>query len=261
MSTRTAGRSRAVREAWKNEQRLVLEGKGTRDWTEEQQQQIAELGKAYDDKRVAFEGQHMKSASEHPEYHDDPRNIQFLSREEHFDAHGCKWTNPTNGYYDPSSKTMSDFGDGPPQPCAVVMLTNPLYVDALNEVRTHPSSSEIKAGSQVTDAPAAQTGGFLRRTQALLRVAQQASKNPQVRAVALLVASTAAKEALNRAATSVSGSRTKAPSTQPSMGAASAPRPDFSPGGRQAPEAHGVSGYVRKNGTSVRPYLRGGKQG
>lgn len=259
MSTRTAGRNRAVREAWKNEQRLVLEGKGTRDWTEEQQQQIAELGKAYDDKGVAFEGQHMKSVSAYPEYHDDPRNIQFLSREEHLAAHGGSWMNQTNGYYDPVSKTMSDFGEGPPQPCAEMMLTNPLYGVAIIESRTQQSGSETKAGRHVTDATAAQPGRFRQRAQALLRIAQQASRNPQVRAVAILVASTVAKEALSRA-TTPSGSRTKTPSTQPSTGAASVPRTDFSTGGRQAPEAHGVSGYVRKNGTSVRPYRRGGKQ-
>ena len=30
-------RNKAIRAAWEREQQLVLEGKGTRDWTEEQQ--------------------------------------------------------------------------------------------------------------------------------------------------------------------------------------------------------------------------------
>ena len=33
MSRRTADSNKAIREAWKNEQNLVKEGKGTRDWT------------------------------------------------------------------------------------------------------------------------------------------------------------------------------------------------------------------------------------
>lgn len=259
MSNRTAGAGRAIRAAWANEKRLVLEGKGTRDWTEEQQIQIREIGKAYDDNRVTFHGQHMKSVEAYPEYQDDPRNIQFLSREEHLAAHGGSWQNPTNGYYDPASKIMSDFGDGPPQPCAEVTLTNPLFGDALNESRTQPSGSERKAGSRVTDAPAAQTGGFRRRSQALLRVAQQASKNPQVRAVAFLVATTFAKEALNRA-TSARGSRATAPSAQPSTRVGLSSAIDSVLAGRPSPEAHGVSGYTRRDGTNVRSYRRGGKR-
>ena len=186
MSSRTAGASRAIREAWENEKRLVLEGKGTRDWTEEQQKQIEEKGKAYDDKGMAFEGQHMKSVSAYPEYQDDPRNIQFLSREEHFAAHGGNWKNPTNGYYDPASKTMSDFGNSPPQPCVEMMLTNPLYVDPLNVSSTQTSGNESKSGSSRTDATAAPTGGWRQRAQALLRGAQQASKDPLVQAVVVL---------------------------------------------------------------------------
>ena len=36
-------------------------------------------GRAYDDFGRAFEGQHMKSAAEYPEYQVNPDNIQFLS--------------------------------------------------------------------------------------------------------------------------------------------------------------------------------------
>ena len=68
MSSRTAGSSRAIRQAWENERRLVLEGQGTRDWTDEQQKQIDEKGRAYDDQGRAFEGQHMKCVSAYPQY-------------------------------------------------------------------------------------------------------------------------------------------------------------------------------------------------
>ena len=38
MSRRTADASKAIRLAWEKEQQRVLEGEGTRDWTEKQQQ-------------------------------------------------------------------------------------------------------------------------------------------------------------------------------------------------------------------------------
>ena len=52
-------RNKAVREAWNREQELVKEGKGTREWTPEQQRDILEKGRAYDDDGKAFEGQHI----------------------------------------------------------------------------------------------------------------------------------------------------------------------------------------------------------
>ena len=60
MSRRTADASKAIRLAWEKEQQRVLEGEGTRDWTEKQQQDIIDRGKAYDEDGKAFEGQHMK---------------------------------------------------------------------------------------------------------------------------------------------------------------------------------------------------------
>lgn len=87
-------RNKAVREAWIKEQNLVQEGKGTRAWTPEQQKDILEKGKAYDDSGKAIEGQHMKSAEQYPEYQGDPGNIQFLTRAEHLEAHNGNWQNP-----------------------------------------------------------------------------------------------------------------------------------------------------------------------
>lgn len=112
MSKRTAESSKAIRRAWVEEQKLVSKGKGTRDWTPEQQKEILELGKAYyhsknsDDVNdgKAFEGHHMKSADAYPKYQGDFENIQFLSRPEHQEAHGGDFRNPTNGYFDPVTK-------------------------------------------------------------------------------------------------------------------------------------------------------------
>lgn len=134
MSKRTSEASKAIRTAWQKEKELVSEGKGTRDWTSEQQKEILELGKAYyhsenpDDINdgKAFEGHHMKSAEAYPEYQGDPDNIQFLSRPEHQEAHGGDYKNPTNGYFNPVSKITRDFGNNKYEPCTIIKLTNPI---------------------------------------------------------------------------------------------------------------------------------------
>ena len=127
-SRRTAEADKAIRLAWKREQELVQQGKGTRDWSEEQQQTILdpEKGRAYDNKGRAFQGQHMRSVSEHPECQGDPDNIQFLTREEHLEAHKGNWKTPTNWYYDPVTKEFTDFGKGPIQPCKSFVLSDPI---------------------------------------------------------------------------------------------------------------------------------------
>ena len=134
MSKRTSEASKAVRAAWQKGQELVSEGKGTRDWTSEQQKEILEFGKAYyhsgdpDDANdgKAFEGHHMKSAETYPEYQGDPENIQFLSRPEHLEAHSGDYRNPTNGYFDPVTKIMRDFGGDKYVPCEIIKLTDPI---------------------------------------------------------------------------------------------------------------------------------------
>lgn len=78
MSRRTAASNKAIRDAWKNEQNLVKEGKGTRDWTIDQQKDILERGKAYDENGKAFEGQHMRSAEVHPECQGDASKYFIL---------------------------------------------------------------------------------------------------------------------------------------------------------------------------------------
>jgi hypothetical protein len=126
MSRRTADAAKAIRIAWEKEQKLVVEGKGTRDWTPDQQRDILESGKAHDADGKAFEGQHMKSAAEYPEYQGDPENIQFLTHQEHLEAHKGSWQNPTNWYYDPVNKEYRDFGDGKYIPCEVIELSIPI---------------------------------------------------------------------------------------------------------------------------------------
>lgn len=123
-------RNKAIRQAWEREQQLVQECKGTRDWTKKQQQDILDpqKGKAYDDQGRAFQGQHMKSAAEYPEYQGNPDNIQFLTRDEHLEAHKGSWQNPTNWYYNPVTKEYINFGDGGIIPCKIIALNNPISV-------------------------------------------------------------------------------------------------------------------------------------
>lgn len=101
----TSERSRAVRNAWKNEQALVMEGKGTRQWSKSEQKELIENGHI-----TGYEGHHMKSVSEYPEYAGNSKNIQFLTREEHINgAHQGNTQNQTNGYYNTETRSMELF--------------------------------------------------------------------------------------------------------------------------------------------------------
>lgn len=148
--SRIGNRRKAVDLAWKREKELVLEGKGTRDWTEEQQRQIIEDGRATDESGRAFDGHHMKNVATYPEYQEDPNNIQFLSRSEHLDAHGGCTHNSTNGFYDYKTGETIDFGDNPPIPCEIIELSNPIYLvpnsdklDANNDTNTKDVNCKI----------------------------------------------------------------------------------------------------------------------
>lgn len=120
-------RQKAVRDAWCREKELVSQGKGTRDWTSEQQKELMETGRV-----KGYEGQHMKSVNEYPEYAASADNIQFLTHDEHLEAHNSGeeksgYHSATNGYYDTSSKTMHSFGDNPPHAPETRELTTPCY--------------------------------------------------------------------------------------------------------------------------------------
>ena len=147
MSRRTAESNKAILAAWNKEQELVQEGKGTREWTPKQQQDILEKGKAYDDDGVAFQGQHMKSAEMYPEYQGDPGNIQFLTRAEHLEAHNGNWRNPTNWYFNPLTKEKIDFGDGPFIPCEVINLPEPVVIVPKDDSSFKEQKSEEKIQS------------------------------------------------------------------------------------------------------------------
>lgn len=145
MSRRTAEAHKAIEAAWQNEQQLVREGKGTRDWTPEQQQDILNIGKAYDGDGKAFEGHHMKSVEKYPDYQGNPENIQFLTRSEHCEAHNGKFQNPTNGYFNPATGETQDFGEKSPKPCKSIELSNPVVCKkATNGNLKEPSEPSIE---------------------------------------------------------------------------------------------------------------------
>ena len=101
-----AARVRAVNQAWKNEAELVKEGKGTRQWTLAEQE---EMLSSPNHKVAGYHGHHMKSVNGHEAFAGEPKNIQFLTREEHMEAHQ-NWTqNQTNGYYNYETHTMEPF--------------------------------------------------------------------------------------------------------------------------------------------------------
>ncbi|MCK8827053.1 hypothetical protein MWH25_04740 [Natroniella acetigena] len=86
-------RQSGVNLAWDYEQALLeLGGSGTREWTASQQQELLSAGRVR-----GMEGHHINSVAEHPELQAAPDNIDFLTRSEHFEAHGRDWRNSTTG--------------------------------------------------------------------------------------------------------------------------------------------------------------------
>ncbi len=91
-------RREAVRQAWKEEYEAAkATGQGkTRTLSSDELDELLTTGKV-----KGYEGHHIYSVSAYPELAGDPNNIQFLTREEHFAAHGYNWRNKTNGWFTP----------------------------------------------------------------------------------------------------------------------------------------------------------------
>lgn len=178
MSRRTAEANNAIRIAWQQEKERVLVGKGTRDWTPEQQKDIIEKGKAYDTDGRAFEGQHMKSVEKYPEYQGDPNNIQFLTRDEHLAAHDGNWQNPTNWYYDPQTGQKHDFGEGKYEPCRTFDLSEPIGIEKMSPQESTTKESPAEPNAQTTskaqaDCPEKNRGIWARSKAALQKVGEK----------------------------------------------------------------------------------------
>ena len=152
MYNRTSAANRAVEKAWEQEIQHVLDGKGTRNWTPDQQREIILIGKAFDSNGAAFQGHHMKSVEAYPRYQGRCGNIQFLSHDEHVNgAHKGNTQNKTNGYYNPKNGQTMEFGRNLYEPCKVRKLTDLIdqkdislkkLVKRANEAKAMSSSAE-----------------------------------------------------------------------------------------------------------------------
>lgn len=87
-------RQKAVRGAWAQERQLVqASGQGTCDWTPRQLKLLRDQGKV-----PGYEGHHIRSINQHTtKWAGDPRNITFVTRQEHFNMHGRDFHKPTTG--------------------------------------------------------------------------------------------------------------------------------------------------------------------
>ncbi len=87
-------RQKAVRDAWKNEQKAVLNKKSKYTWTASERQQILKYGKV-----KGYQGCHLKDVSRSMGNLDligNPDNIVFLTRQQHLYVHGGSWKNATD---------------------------------------------------------------------------------------------------------------------------------------------------------------------
>lgn len=83
-----------------------------------------------------------------------PGKKQFLTKDEHLEAHKGSWQNPTNWYYDPVMKEYIDFGDGNIIPCEVIQLSNPVVV--IN--RLEPVEAVKETGAENNPEPVKNKG-------------------------------------------------------------------------------------------------------
>ena len=97
VAVKASDRTKAVRQAWKNERINVQAGGNgvSRHWTALEKTELLSTGKI-----KGYQGHHMKSVRGYPQLGSDPTNIQFLTRKEHLAAHGGNWKNITHGYFD-----------------------------------------------------------------------------------------------------------------------------------------------------------------
>lgn len=90
----------------------------------------------------------MKNVASYPEHQGNPKNIQFLSSEEHLAAHGGCFQNSTNGMFDPITGATLDFGQAL-KPCEAIPLSSPVIAIA-NEPQNLDAKGSTKP-KQETD--------------------------------------------------------------------------------------------------------------
>ena len=135
-------RKKAIDGAWERERELVQNGQGTRDWTVAQQSELLTEGHV-----TGFEGSHMMSVKDYPEYAGNPDNIQFLPSVAHFEGvhQGDSVNVHPNGRFDGNTGEVIPATDGqiPEQP--VIELSDK-YDPSQEEY--HRSTPEMEQSGQ-----------------------------------------------------------------------------------------------------------------
>ncbi len=139
-------RRKAVQMAWEREKALVREGKGTRDWTVDQQAEM--LSAKFGEGVKGFEGSHMMTVRDYPQYEGDPDNIQLLAAIEHFGGvhdYDPKNTGP-NGRYDSQTGKVTEQTDGtiPVQP--IIQLTDRYDPSQNTVINSMPNVAKFQSG-------------------------------------------------------------------------------------------------------------------
>ena len=146
-------RQKAVRDAWGKEKGYVAQGKGTRDWLPEQQEEIMKNGHV-----DGYNGHHMKCVSSYPEHAGNFENIQFLTQDEHINgAHQGNTHTRTNGYYNPDTSQMEAFREDELKPVEAKALSEPCYENGENIKENHSTAAfnaSARSAGQGNDASA-----------------------------------------------------------------------------------------------------------
>ncbi len=264
MSNRTSKANKAVRGAWENERELVLNGKGKRNWTPEQQRSIVEKGIAFDETGKAFEGHHMKSVEAYPEYQGDYKNIQFLSRDEHQKAHFGNFRNPTNGYYMYKTGKTRDFGDGKYRACRTIYLSEPIYLKSVQNDTNVKTDKEVNVSkdklpnNNIRKKETAIKRAGIKAAKAGIAIVDFMNKNPEIKNLVKETARVVFADYIGP--TIVSTHRTN---SQKRISNTEAIAHNASIIDRASPIEHNVSAYTRiQNGkkVNVKSYKRGGNK-
>lgn len=104
----TASGNTGISHAWRFEQaEVLLGGAGTRQWTPAERLELIETGVVR-----GYNMHHINSQAAYPELTGDPNNIVPLTRQEHLEAHGGNWQNPTSGPLLDRHARLEDVKDG-----------------------------------------------------------------------------------------------------------------------------------------------------
>ena len=146
-------RSLGVSRAWNRERELVQRGRGTRRWSVKEQKELLKTCRV-----KGYQGHHMKSVAKHPEYADNPKNIQFLNsrkgNNEHLKAHRGNYRNESNGRYNVQTGQIRPMKDGAPRAMNSYELK-----DKAIEKRGYEKYASVKSGQKGSGAQTQQKSG------------------------------------------------------------------------------------------------------